>query len=117
MFLSQLRGSGTQSELAAKLGITQGAVSGLMRGDFLPSYEVMQKFVELGYNPMAMLTGSGPLKLDQPVQPLPIQLAPIADKLHKYPEVLESLRDAIETREKLDAVQQQLKAKFQPKKK
>jgi len=94
------------------LGISQGAVSDLLSGKFAPSYEVMQRLVELGYNPLTMLSGKGPLRLDGEPSQIPVQLASVAGVLYKYPELLGTVRDAIETREKLEAAQNQLKAEL-----
>ena len=111
-FLGQIRGSGTQSDLAGKLGITQGSVSDFLRGEYPPSYEVLQKLVELGYNPMAMLTGNGPLKFSEELPNFPSSVVAIADKLAKHPELISPLSQMIETAEKLAQVNEQLKSEL-----
>lgn len=56
----------SQEELGKMLGISQSSAGDLLRGKFAPSYEVMQRLtVTHGYNPVAMLTGNGPLKLGE----------------------------------------------------
>ena len=116
-FFAQVRGSGTQSEWAVKLGISQGSMSDLARGNFAPSYEVLQRFVELGYNPTAMLLGVGPLNLGDVGKQLPSAVTALAGRLAKYPDLIEPLSKTIEAHENLVRVQESLKTEFHRKKK
>jgi len=50
----------TQVDMAARLGVTQGAYSKLERGDFVPTIVTVAKVAEsLGTQPSALLTPAG----------------------------------------------------------
>jgi transcriptional regulator with XRE-family HTH domain len=119
-FLKRIKGKMTQEELGKMLGISQSSAGDLLRGKFAPSYEVMQRLTIIyGYNPVAMLTGRGPLRLNEAdvAYRLPTELLEVVEKLSEYPDLVHNLVNHIKIAEEYERTKEELKARLQKMKK
>lgn len=108
------RGLKTQQQLAEFLGITQPSVNNLLNGG-KPSYDLIQHMVvSLGYNPVPMFTGLGPLRLRDAdaSYKVPTDLLKIAEKLADYPALVHDLVKHVEVAEEYQRTKEELKARL-----
>ena len=113
-----VQGEKTQKELGELLHIAQPSVNRLLTGENLPGFEVILRLAEIGYNANWLLTGKGGMYLtEERSTVLSPEMQSLAERLGNYPEIVSTLREAIELREKLDRTKQELKMEFQRMKK
>ena len=87
-----------------------------MNGKQQPGPAVMLKLAEAHYNLNWLLTGNGGMYLSEGTD-VPPEIMTMAKKLALYPEIVSTLHEAIELREKFERAKQELKTELQRKKK
>ena len=87
-----------------------------MSGKNTASYALLQRLTAKGYNPFAMLTGKGPLKLEDVGKQLPPASLQLAERLAKYPELIEPLSKTVEAHENLARVKEALQSEIEHRK-
>jgi transcriptional regulator with XRE-family HTH domain len=108
----------SQKEFAESIGDDQEKLSKYLNSVQMPGYLFWKRMAEAGYNVNWLLTGKGGMYIsDADETNLSPELRAMAQKLAGHPELVSTLGEMIELREKLDRTKQELKMEFQRMKK